>query len=131
MRQDPWRSGDRGYNGVFLGWNRAKGCSARNLFAHPPAGRHFELAFELAFDARTLRRCHGRRCGSPWKAEATKRKEKEEAKKKEESKKGTRIAGFHHRTGHHRRRDSQRPREPVHLHPAPVQGKVYGNGDSR
>ena len=22
----PWRSGDRDYNGVFLGWNRAKGA---------------------------------------------------------------------------------------------------------
>ena len=24
----PWRSGDRGYNGVFLGWNRAKDAAA-------------------------------------------------------------------------------------------------------
>ena len=24
----PWRSGDRGYNGVFLGWNRARGAPA-------------------------------------------------------------------------------------------------------
>lgn len=34
----PWRSGDRGYNGVFLGWNRAKDARAATYaITLPPA----------------------------------------------------------------------------------------------
>jgi dienelactone hydrolase len=34
----PWRSGDRDYNGVFLGWNRAKGAPAAVYALTLPAG---------------------------------------------------------------------------------------------
>jgi len=34
----PWRSGDRGYNGVFLGWNRAKDAPAPTYTLTLPAG---------------------------------------------------------------------------------------------
>jgi dienelactone hydrolase len=34
----PWRSGDRGYNGVFLGWNRAKDAPAAIYTLTLPAG---------------------------------------------------------------------------------------------
>ena len=34
----PWRSGDRGYNGVFLGWNRAKDAPAASYTITLPAG---------------------------------------------------------------------------------------------
>lgn len=34
----PWRSEDRGYNGVFLGWNRADGAAAATYSLTLPAG---------------------------------------------------------------------------------------------
>jgi hypothetical protein len=34
----PWRQGDRGYNGVFLGWNRAKGAATPGYSITLPAG---------------------------------------------------------------------------------------------
>jgi dienelactone hydrolase len=34
----PWRQGDRGYNGVFLGWNRAKDAPAATYTITLPAG---------------------------------------------------------------------------------------------
>jgi dienelactone hydrolase len=34
----PWRDGDRGYNGVFLGWNRAKDAPAPTFALTLPAG---------------------------------------------------------------------------------------------
>src|ERR1700676_3009786 len=34
----PWRDGDRGYNGVFLGWNRAKDAPAATYAITLPAG---------------------------------------------------------------------------------------------
>ena len=34
----PWRNGDRGYNGVFLGWNRAKDAPAATYTITLPAG---------------------------------------------------------------------------------------------
>jgi|HubBroStandDraft_6_1064221.scaffolds.fasta_scaffold00441_6 dienelactone hydrolase len=34
----PWRNGDRGYNGVFLGWNRAKDAPAASYVITLPAG---------------------------------------------------------------------------------------------
>jgi dienelactone hydrolase len=34
----PWRGGDRDYNGVFLGWNRAKGASAAAYAITLPEG---------------------------------------------------------------------------------------------
>jgi dienelactone hydrolase len=34
----PWRSGDRGYNGVFLGWNRAKDAPPATYTLTLPAG---------------------------------------------------------------------------------------------
>jgi dienelactone hydrolase len=34
----PWRDGDRGYNGVFLGWNRAKDAPAATYTLTLPAG---------------------------------------------------------------------------------------------
>jgi hypothetical protein len=34
----PWREGDRDYNGVFLGWNRAKGAPAATYTLTLPAG---------------------------------------------------------------------------------------------
>jgi dienelactone hydrolase len=34
----PWRNGDRGYNGVFLGWNRAKDAPAASYAITLPAG---------------------------------------------------------------------------------------------
>jgi dienelactone hydrolase len=34
----PWRHGDRNYNGVFLGWNRAKGAPAATYTLTLPAG---------------------------------------------------------------------------------------------
>ena len=34
----PWRDGDRDYNGVFLGWNRAKGAPAATYTITLPAG---------------------------------------------------------------------------------------------
>jgi len=34
----PWRNGDRGYNGVFLGWNRAKDAPAATYAITLPAG---------------------------------------------------------------------------------------------
>ncbi|HET9319628.1 MAG TPA: hypothetical protein VFO27_07625, partial [Bryobacteraceae bacterium] len=33
----PWRQGDRGYNGVFLGWNRAKGAATPGYSITLPA----------------------------------------------------------------------------------------------
>ena len=34
----PWRGGDRDYNGVFLGWNRAKGAAAASYTVALPEG---------------------------------------------------------------------------------------------
>ncbi len=34
----PWRQGDRGYNGVFLGWNRAKGAATPGYSITLPSG---------------------------------------------------------------------------------------------
>src|SRR5260370_39301698 len=34
----PWRDGDRDYNGVFLGWNRAKGAPAATYAITLPEG---------------------------------------------------------------------------------------------
>jgi dienelactone hydrolase len=34
----PWRQGDRGYNGVFLGWNRAKGAATATYSVTLPEG---------------------------------------------------------------------------------------------
>jgi hypothetical protein len=34
----PWRGGDRDYNGVFLGWNRAKGAPAASYAITLPSG---------------------------------------------------------------------------------------------
>jgi hypothetical protein len=34
----PWRQGDRDYNGVFLGWNRAKGATAATYAIALPEG---------------------------------------------------------------------------------------------
>ena len=34
----PWRGGDRDYNGVFLGWNRAKGAQAASYTIMLPEG---------------------------------------------------------------------------------------------
>ncbi len=40
----PWRRGDRDYNGVFLGWNRAQGAPAPTYTVKLPAGWHTEGA---------------------------------------------------------------------------------------
>lgn len=79
----PWRSDDRGYNGVFLGWNRAKDAPAATYALTLPAGAaanwHLTQTSTLEFSV------------APMDEDVDlpgKKKEDEKEKKEEESNKG-------------------------------------------
>ncbi|MGB9465674.1 MAG: hypothetical protein WBR10_11220 [Candidatus Acidiferrum sp.] len=80
----PWRSGNRGYNGVFLGWNRAKDAPAANYAITLPAGAaanwHLTTASTVEFSIAAMDE------DAPLpgkKIDDEKKKEKEKSKKKE------------------------------------------------
>jgi dienelactone hydrolase len=83
----PWREGDRGYNGVFLGWNRAKDASAATYTVTLPPGAaanwHLGPGSTLEFSVAPL----DEDVSLPGKKkEDDKNKKKNEEKKKEEDK---------------------------------------------
>jgi dienelactone hydrolase len=83
----PWREGDRGYNGVFLGWNRAKDAPAATYTVTLPPGAatnwHLGPGSTLEFSVAPM----DEDVSLPGKKkEDDKNKKKNEEKKKEEDK---------------------------------------------
>ncbi len=84
----PWRDGDRGYNGVFLGWNRAKDAPAATYAITLPAGSaanwHLNSGSTIEFSIAPL----DEDVALPGKKkEDEKDKKKDKAKEEEKSKK--------------------------------------------
>ena len=89
----PWRSGDRGYNGVFLGWNRAKDAPAATYAIALPAAA--AAAWHLGTDS-TLELSiapmdedvdlPGKKTEEEKKKEAEKKKEDDKSKDKDKKK---------------------------------------------
>ena len=84
----PWRSGDRGYNGVFLGWNRAKDAppATYSITLPPAAISNWHLSSHSTFELSVAAMDEDVDLPGKQKHDE-KEKKKEEAKKKEESKK--------------------------------------------
>jgi len=78
----PYRDGDRGYNGVFLGWNRAKDASAAS-YSLTIAGRsRCELAFVDELNSRTFDRAARRDVELPGKKKKTKKTRKKQKRRR-------------------------------------------------
>jgi dienelactone hydrolase len=84
----PWRSGDRGYNGVFLGWNRAKDAppATYSITLPPPVISSWHLSSHSTLELSVAPMDEDVDLPGKQKHDE-KEKKKEEAKKKEESKK--------------------------------------------
>jgi dienelactone hydrolase len=83
----PWRDGDRGYNGVFLGWNRAKDAPAATYAITLPAGSaanwHLNSGSTIEFSVAPLDEDAPFPGKKKEDEKEKKKKEKEESKKKE------------------------------------------------
>jgi hypothetical protein len=83
----PWRDGDRGYNGVFLGWNRAKDAPAATYAITLPAGSaanwHLNSGSTIEFSIAPLDEDAPLPGKKKEDEKEKKTKEKEESKKKE------------------------------------------------
>ena len=81
----PWRSGDRDYNGVFLGWKRAKGAPAAMYTLTLPAGAATKWQLSEGSTVELSVAAMDEDAPLPGKkTEAEKKKEEEEEKKKKE-----------------------------------------------
>ncbi|HVH69850.1 MAG TPA: hypothetical protein VNB49_01910 [Candidatus Dormibacteraeota bacterium] len=89
----PWRDGDRDYNGVFLGWRRAKGAPAAAYTLTLPAGAagKWQLGERSTVEL-SLAAMHEDSELPGKKTEEEKKKEEEEKKKEDKSKKKEREA---------------------------------------
>ena len=84
----PWREDDREYNGVFLGWNRAKGAPAASYTLTLPAGAAAKWQLGAGSTLELSLATMDEDASLPGKkTEEEKKKEEEEEKKKEKSKK--------------------------------------------
>jgi dienelactone hydrolase len=83
----PWREGDRGYNGVFLGWNRVKDAPAATYSLTLPAGAaaNWHLGAESTLELSVAPMDED--VDPPGKKKEEDKDKKKEEKKKEESKK--------------------------------------------
>ncbi len=79
----PWREGDRDYNGVFLGWKRAKGAPAATYTLTLPAGAaaQWQLGEESTIELSVA--AMDEDAPLPGKKTEEEKKKEEEAKKKE------------------------------------------------
>jgi len=83
----PWRSGDRDYNGVFLGWNRAKDAPAGTYTLTLPAGAATKWQLGAGSTIELSVAAMDEDAPLPGKkSEAEKKKEEEEKKKEKEEK---------------------------------------------
>jgi dienelactone hydrolase len=85
----PWRDGDRDYNGVFLGWKRAKGAPAATYTLTLPAGAAAKWQLDSGSTVELSVAAMDEDADLPGKKseeEKKKIKEEEEKKKKEEDK---------------------------------------------
>jgi dienelactone hydrolase len=84
----PWRSGDRDYNGVFLGWNRAKDAPAATYTLTLPAGAATKWQLGPGSTIELSVAALDEDAQLPGKkTEAEKKKQEEEKKKKEKEEK--------------------------------------------
>ena len=84
----PWRAGNRGYNGVFLGWNRAKGAPAATYTLTLPDGAAAKWRVDEGSTIELSVAAIDEDASLPGKkTEEEKKKEEEERKKEEKSKK--------------------------------------------
>ncbi len=81
----PWRDGDRDYNGVFLGWNRAKDAPAATYAMTLPAGAaaKWQLGERSAIEFSVAAMDEDARLPGRKKDEKEKKKEEDQSKKKE------------------------------------------------
>ncbi len=125
----PYRDGDRGYNGVFLGWNRAKDAPPATYTLTLPAGAaadwHLSGASTIELSVAPM----DEDVSLPGKKkDDDKDKKKAEEKKKEEDKskkKERESPDFTIELVTTRRHDRQRSRKPLYLHSAALQGRIH------
>jgi hypothetical protein len=84
----PWREGNRDYNGVFLGWNRAKGAPAASYTLTLPDGASAKWQLGESSTVELSVAAMDEDAALPGKkTEEEKKKEEEEKKKEDKSKK--------------------------------------------
>jgi dienelactone hydrolase len=82
----PWREGDRDYNGVFLGWKRAKGAPAATYTLTLPAGAAAKWQLGEGSTVELSVAAIDEDASLPGKKTEEEKKKEEEEKKKEEAK---------------------------------------------
>lgn len=82
----PWREGDRDYNGVFLGWKRAKGAPAATYTLTLPAGAAAKWQLGPGSTIELSVAAMDEDADLPGKKKDEEKKKEEEKKKKEEDK---------------------------------------------
>ena len=115
----PWRQGDRDYNGVFLGWNRAKGAPAASYAITLPEGAAAKWQLGAASAVELSVASLDEDAPLPG-------KKKDEDKKSDESKKKDRESpDFTIELESRRWRHRAGAREPLRRGPAAAEGKVH------
>ncbi len=115
----PWRQGDRDYNGVFLGWNRAEGAAVPTYAISLPEGA--AAKWNLGSDSTIELSIAALDQEAPRPARGRMRRTGSRRPRRQESG----IPGLHARAGGKRRGGCVGAGDPLRGNPAPAEGEVH------